>query len=87
MTSALTFDQRVAALNERLNNSPESAGLGWTVEAGKHNYVLIFYRGVFVHGIEATGQKPGDLLRNVIDMASACMMFADVLKEVKNELH
>lgn len=86
MTAALHFEQRVAALNERLNSSPASAGLGWTLEAGRHNYILILYRGVFVHGIDATGQKPGDLLRHIIDLASACMMFADVLKEVaKND--
>lgn len=81
MTAALSFDQRIAAINARLNASEESRSMGWTLQAGRFNHVFLCWRGRDVEVMDVTGWKAADVLRWAIDTAAFCECVRDVFRD------
>lgn len=85
MSADVGFAVRVHLLNVRLNESAESAALGWTVQAHREKTVGLYYKGRFVWMFDANGKTPRELMAEIVSYVGACMNFLDVLKEAKND--
>lgn len=80
MAADVGFEVRVHLLNGQINQSVESAALGWTVEPHKFKTIGLYYKSRFIWSFDAHGKTSKELLKEIIDYAAICMCFQSAME-------